>query len=168
MPRKPTLFFARVRRNSYHNIDLHYGCKQLSSCTAQVCSSSRTACLHFRALRYTRSTKHSKTCHYLLGISVSCITKRLFNTLQIPQMYNTMDLSSHNADDTEELGAAALVKREHTSPDYHAFEKQRFFIRTIQERPALGKHVRLLHWLVLDTSSRCWRKRLEDEPTWEN
>lgn len=47
--------------------------------------------------------------------------------------------------------------------DHQAYEKQMCFIQIIKQKPTLGKHVRELHWTVMDTSSKYWRWSSADE-----
>jgi hypothetical protein len=49
-----------------------------------------------------------------------------------------------------------VTKRLPTDLDRAVFEKQKLFIRTIKCSPGLGKHVRELHWTVLDASGQYW------------
>lgn len=43
--------------------------------------------------------------------------------------------------------------------DKNAFARQKQFLETMQRESIYGKHVRRLHWTVLDTSGHCWGNR---------
>lgn len=49
-----------------------------------------------------------------------------------------------------------ITKRQATKLDKKVFHKQKLFIQTMQRSPELGRHVRELHWTVLDASDQFW------------
>jgi hypothetical protein len=49
-----------------------------------------------------------------------------------------------------------VTKRRATELDKKVFQKQKLFIRTLQCSPELGRHVREVHWTVLDASGQFW------------
>jgi hypothetical protein len=48
-----------------------------------------------------------------------------------------------------------FVQRKWMRLDYNTNEKQKCFNRTVEENPSLGKHVRELHWTILDLECMC-------------
>lgn len=77
----------------------------------------------------------------------------------MPELYRTIDLSSHNADlQCEPLGFVYhrvppdFFQRKWTRLDYDVLEKQRKFIQALEKTPSLGKYMRELRWSVLDLS----------------
>jgi hypothetical protein len=85
---------------------------------------------------------------------------------QRPQLYHTIDLSSHNSNigcepwgfirDSQSLVPADFVARELTELDKTIFERQRMLLKTFAANQTFAKHVKTLRWTVLDTSNLLW------------
>jgi len=78
---------------------------------------------------------------------------------QTPELYRTIDLSSHNAklDSKSQYPGSHRVPldfsmRSWTRHDLSIFQQQERFMYTLGARPELGPHVRKLHWTVMDLS----------------
>jgi hypothetical protein len=86
--------------------------------------------------------------------------------LQTPQLYHTINLSSHNANiacepwafikQTDALVHPDFVAREWTDYDKAIFFRQEMLLRTFTADQDLGKYVKTLCWTVLDTSEISW------------
>ncbi|KAH7071985.1 hypothetical protein BKA63DRAFT_516747 [Paraphoma chrysanthemicola] len=109
-----------------------------------------------------------------------CETCRSLREVATPELYRTIDLSSHNAAFTCKKRETRRVtyptnyqvpldflKREWTALDIEIFQRQKLFIRSMAEIPTHGKHVRRLQWTILDVNSRTWRWRGSGEDDWD-
>ncbi|KAH7084282.1 hypothetical protein FB567DRAFT_78704 [Paraphoma chrysanthemicola] len=109
-----------------------------------------------------------------------CETCRSLQEIATAELYHTVDLSSHNATSTSKSRETYqmsypsahhvpldFLKREWTSLDHETFQRQRQFINSMAISPAHGKHVRRLHWTILDVNSRTWRWRGSGEDDWD-
>lgn len=83
--------------------------------------------------------------------------------MQIQQLYFDIDLSSHNATVKSTCyGYPQLpvplnfIERQWTDLDREIRERQDLFIRTILDKPDIGKKVRHLKWTVLPSADDLW------------
>ncbi|KAH3992047.1 hypothetical protein HBI24_223110 [Parastagonospora nodorum] len=96
-----------------------------------------------------------------------CETCRVLRERLLPELYRTIDLSSHNVDEVcEPWGKDAgdnevpptFSERYWRYFDKEAFWRQKKFVETMQRKPMYARHVRRLRWTVLDTTRCYWGK----------
>jgi hypothetical protein len=116
------------------------------------------------------SKRLCETCHLLRPDLHVARTQSLFRlqstyTSQLPELYRTVDLSSHNVDEIciplgrdarEEEVSPTFCERHWDDSDKHAFAKQKQLIEAVQHGNNYAKHVRRIHWTVIDTSGQFW------------
>ncbi|CAO2653739.1 Nn.00g031500.m01.CDS01 [Neocucurbitaria sp. VM-36] len=97
-----------------------------------------------------------------------CETCEYLHSRSTPELYRSIDISSHNADiRCEPFGVVYhrvppdFFNRTWTWLDYVVFEKQKKLIQTLDKRSELGRYVRGLRWTVLDVSE-CGEDNWED------
>jgi hypothetical protein len=110
-----------------------------------------------------------QTCHLMNEICVHMLLSYFRSILimsQSPQLYHTINLSSHNSDigcepwgyikKSQSLVCADFVAREWTDLDKRIFQRQGMLLTTFAANQAFAKHVKNLYWTVLDTSNLLW------------
>ncbi|KAH4151528.1 hypothetical protein HBI81_066770 [Parastagonospora nodorum] len=94
-----------------------------------------------------------------------CETCRVLRERLLPELYRTIDLSSHNVDEVcEPWGKDAgdnEVPPTFSERYWEYFDKdvswrQKKFVETMQRKPMYARHVRTLHWTVFETTLSYW------------